>query len=130
MKTKYEFVNGEVVEIEVSEEWAEVLKELDRKEYNDNHRETRRHCTLSVQGDQGLWLVDEELDPYVIVEKKENNIVLHKAMQSLTEKQRDIVSKVYFEGVPIGEYAEIKGISQPVASKRLASAIKNMKKFF
>ena len=43
MKTKYEFVNGEVVEIEVSEEWAEVLAELDRQEYNNDKKETRRH---------------------------------------------------------------------------------------
>lgn len=45
MKIKYEFAN-EAVEIEVEEKWATIVLDLDREEYNDNHRETRRHCSL------------------------------------------------------------------------------------
>ena len=46
MKIKYEFAT-ETVEIEVSEEWANILIDLDRQEYN-NHKETRRHCSLDA----------------------------------------------------------------------------------
>ena len=42
MKIKYEFAN-EAVEIEVEEKWATIVLDLDREEYNGNHRETRRH---------------------------------------------------------------------------------------
>lgn len=47
MKIKYEFAN-EAVEIEVEEKWATIVLDLDREEYNDNHRETRRHCSLDA----------------------------------------------------------------------------------
>lgn len=40
MKIKYEFVTG-TTEVEVSEEWGSVFIDLDREEYNNNHRETR-----------------------------------------------------------------------------------------
>lgn len=42
MKIKYEFVNGDVVEIEVDQEIGNVILELDRKEKCNNHTETRR----------------------------------------------------------------------------------------
>lgn len=47
MKIKYEFAN-ETVEIEVDEEWGNLLIDLDRQEYNNDHAETRRHCSLNA----------------------------------------------------------------------------------
>ena len=46
VKIMYRFADGHVEELEVEPEVAEALKELDRQEYNDNHRETRRHVTF------------------------------------------------------------------------------------
>ena len=37
MKVKYEFVN-ETVEVEVDEQWATVIAELDRRDYNNNKK--------------------------------------------------------------------------------------------
>ena len=45
MKIQYKFAN-ETVEIEVSDEWGEILIDLDRQEYNNDHKETRRHYHL------------------------------------------------------------------------------------
>ena len=45
MKIQYKFAN-ESVEIEVSDEWGEILIDLDRQEYNNDHKETRRHYHL------------------------------------------------------------------------------------
>ena len=45
MKIQYKFAN-ESVEIEVSDEWGEILIDLDRQEYNKDHKETRRHYHL------------------------------------------------------------------------------------
>ena len=43
--TKYEinFKTGKI-----SRRWLKELEELDRKEYNINHAETRRHCSLNA----------------------------------------------------------------------------------
>ena len=37
MKIRYEFTNGEISEIEVDESLGELLVELDRQEYNNDH---------------------------------------------------------------------------------------------
>ena len=52
MKYTYKF-NTEEVEIEVDEKWGNIILELDRQEYNDNHRETRRHCSLDLYSREG-----------------------------------------------------------------------------
>lgn len=43
MKIKYEFVNGDVSEVEVSEEIGMVISDLRRKE-DSRERTNRRHC--------------------------------------------------------------------------------------
>ena len=48
MKIKYAFQSGVVTEVEVSDEIGAVIIELDRQEYNVNHKETRRHCSLDA----------------------------------------------------------------------------------
>lgn len=47
MKIKYESVTGEVTEIEVEEELAEVCIEIEYNLKNQNQRESRRHVLLS-----------------------------------------------------------------------------------
>ncbi len=59
MKIKYQFAD-ETVEIEVSEEWGNVLIELDRRERNSNRRETRRHTSLDNRNEDGEWLATED----------------------------------------------------------------------
>ena len=62
MKIKYEFAN-EVIEIEVSDEWGMVILEMDRLDYNNDKKETRRHLSLDTGFDQGSWLMSDEHDP-------------------------------------------------------------------
>ena len=58
---RYEFANGDVVELRISKsgsegdekygitsEWLELLLDLDRREYNNNQTETRRHVSLNA----------------------------------------------------------------------------------
>ena len=45
MKVRYEFVTGEFTEIEVDDSLGELLVDFDRQEYNNNHKETRRHVS-------------------------------------------------------------------------------------
>ena len=45
MKIKYEFAT-ETISVDVDDEWANILIDLDRVEYNNDHAETRRHCSL------------------------------------------------------------------------------------
>ena len=48
MKVTYESLTAGKYTIEVPDEWKEVYVELDREEYNINHKETRRHVSLEA----------------------------------------------------------------------------------
>ncbi|MDR0286190.1 MAG: hypothetical protein LBI03_00540 [Clostridiales bacterium] len=57
MKISYTFATNETIEIETSEEWAYFINNLDRLDYNNSQRETRRHCSLDALN------LDNELFP-------------------------------------------------------------------
>ena len=131
MKVKYEFATGEVVEVEVDEKIGKVIVELDREEFNNNQTETRRHCTISVLGDEGEWMLDKSQDPYEIVpEQIENECRFKKAMDSLSESQRDVLIAVGYMGMSLSEYAKKRGIDHSTASRNFLRAKTNFKKVF
>ena len=45
MKIQYKFAT-ETVTIEVDDRWGELLVDLNRQEYNNDHKETRRHSSI------------------------------------------------------------------------------------
>lgn len=46
------FSSARVTDIDSS--WLSELQELDRLEYNNNHAQTRRHCSLDAQDPEGM----------------------------------------------------------------------------
>lgn len=46
MKITYEFVTGEVSEVEVDERLGGMLLDLESQQYNNDQKETRRHVSL------------------------------------------------------------------------------------
>ena len=128
---KYGFVN-ETKTIEISEEWICVLKELDRREYNNNHAETRRHVSLS-HGDDGKWLSTDQGDTFIRcagIVFYQDDIRFEKAIKKLTAKQKALYEAVYVRGVPLKEYAEDTGISPAAATKLNKHVIKKFEEFF
>ena len=53
MKIQYKFVN-ETISIDVPDDWGEILIDLDRQEYNNDHKETRRHYSLEGKVYEGM----------------------------------------------------------------------------
>ena len=126
MKITYEFVTGETVEIEVSDEWGEVLVELGNEENRNNHKETRRHYKLDVQRDDSECLEDSGLST-------EDNVavrrILDVAENVLTEKQLNAFRKVCIEGYTERECAKEAQVSQPVIHRTVVRAKNKIKKF-
>lgn len=130
MKITYEFAN-EKVNIEVSEEWAEVIIELDRVEYNNDHRETRRHTTLSNRNDDGRWLSTEEKRDYICCNGKYYELDDDRLIDTfmyLTSKQKDLIDCVYYQGMSFREYADRNGISKSAVSLQHKAILKKVKK--
>ncbi len=122
MKYKYKFVNEEI-EIEVSEEWAEILSEEDVKEYNNDKTETRRHLSLDVNRGNGRWLFAPGMDYALVL------CELSEATADLTEKQLDALYEVNICGMHLCDYAKTRGIALSSAFERIDSAKKKMKKY-
>lgn len=127
MKIKYEFVTG-AVEVEVTDDWGTILVDLDRQEYNNDHKETRRHCSLEAYNlDDALFPSDVDVLRDII--KAEDNGRLRDAISRLDTDQRELVQAIFFEGMGVREYGNRHGISQSAASQRKKAVLKKIKKF-
>ena len=125
---KYEFVTG-AVEVEISEEWAAVLYELDRREYNNNHTETRRHISLDTVKNNNKSVISPEPDVADLIVLKEELQMVEMAIGSLPLGQQEVIDAVCYEGMLPSDFAVSKGISRAAATDRLMRARKNLKNF-
>ena len=66
---------------------------------------------------------------YMVIRQMELE-VLQKAMQSLTEVQRERLHLYFFEGLTYRQIAEKKGIGEKNVRESMASALKKIKNFF
>ena len=127
VKITYRFADGHVEELEVEPEVAEALKELDRQEYNDNHRETRRHVTFDCTEEKS-WLAVDDQRLSRLLDGPPDEIRLRVAINQLEQHHRDLIIAIFYRGIKIVEYAKLTGVSQSAISQQLGIAIKKLKK--
>lgn len=119
MKIKYEFLSGEVVEVDVPNNIGEISIELDRKIYNRDQTETRRHNSVENMQEQGIQIADESVDVVSIIEKQETNQALDKALDKLLPQQRELIQKVFFEERTMADVAREEGVSSKAIQDRV-----------
>lgn len=128
MKIRYEFVNGEVSEIEVDEGLGELLVDFDRQQYNNDHKETRRHVSLDGMDYEGeLFTSAEDTERELL--RREDTARLMEAMKALSPSQRELLLKVYFNGQSCASIAVEEGVDKSSISHRLERIYKKLKKF-
>ena len=126
MKFKYVFAN-ETVEIEVTEEWNNILVDLDRMEHNNNQTQTRRHCSLEALNLDDAYIPSEvNLERDVVA--REDAAELQGAIKQLEPRQRYLISEVYLKGRSQKEIATEEGVCKSAISHTLARAEKNLRK--
>lgn len=128
MKVRYEFVTSEFTEIEVDDSLGELLVDFDRREYNNDHKETRRHVSLDGMEYEGE-LFASVADTADEVERREKLAQLMRAMEALSPPQRELVLKVYFENMRVTDIARAEGVSEAAIRNRLKKIYARMKKF-
>ena len=126
MKISYQFCN-ETIEIEVDEEWANVLHELDRVEYNANHRETRRHCSLDALNLDDAFLPSEDDTERDAIRNIEAGR-LHEALAQLEHRQRYLIEEIYLKERRLVDLAAELGIDKSAVRHALDRALKRLKK--
>ena len=129
----YEYITVSGTErIEISEEWYKVLLELDRKEQNNNHTETRRHSTLNNDIDDCEWLaVDDPNIGFLLGEKENNNVErLRATYRYLSKPQQKLLKDLFENGLTEEQIARKEGVTQQAISCRLRKIFKKIEKFF
>ena len=124
---RYEFANGDVVELRISRsgaageekngissEWLELLLDLDRREYNNNQTETRRHCSLNA--------MDAFADFYEEETWKE-------MCKALTERERLVGDLFFRQGYKQKELAKIFEVNEARMSQIIRKIRKKLEKF-
>lgn len=123
MKIKYQFAT-ETVEIEVDDDWGSLVIDLDRQEYNNDHKETRRHVSLDAALYEGDVFADEGAD----LDKFADRIALQQAIATLTDHQQRIIKGYYFDGLTYVELGEELGISEAGVRQAANRALKQLRK--
>lgn len=128
MKITYKFVTGEVAEVEVSEEIGAVIVDLDRLEYNNDHKETRRHYSLEGKVYEGMDYAVEDPGLEALFAGPTDEERLHTAIRQLSPDQQKMVQAIYFENVSVNDYAARMSVTQSAISHRLQTVRKKLKK--
>lgn len=124
MKIKYRFAT-ETVEIEVAEDWWNLVIDLDRQEYNNDHTETRRHVSYDALDFDGDALATE--DPALTAYTEQDD--LRAAIARLTPNQQYIIHAYYFEGRTFTDVAQTLGVGVSSVTRAAERAKKTLKKF-
>ena len=127
MKITYEFVTGEISEVEVDERLGGMLLDLDRQQENNDQKETRRHFSLNGMDYEGELFASAE-DTERTVEHREDMARLYSAMEILSPSQRELVKKVYFEERTFASIAREKVVGESAIRDRMKRIHKKLEK--
>ena len=116
-----------IKEITVTEAEGEEFIELNRIEYNDNQRETRRHVPLEAYDPYGA-LVKDDADPLQEVINKEEMEQLHYSTSQLKPAQQKLLMKKFWDDIKQIDIAKEEGVSKMAITKRLQTIYRNLKK--
>ena len=127
-KIKYE-INGKVIDIEVTDEFAAQYEQIEANEKRVNRKETRRHQSLDALVESGFQIADpgSDIEANLIIQ---NNIdLLRRALAALTSDQKWLVEQVFYYGRKQSEIAAELGIDATSIRDRLRVIYKKIKNF-
>ena len=123
MRYTYRFANGDVNEIEVTEDQAFALTDLDRLEYNNDHTNTRRHISLEMaMEDEGMQFCSVACWEQALSADNVNTM-----LTGLTDEQASLIRSVFIDGITVCDIARQQGVSQSAITQRLQTAKKKIK---
>ena len=120
-KYEYHFVNGEKIvinlniHVEGDFDWLKLLQELDRQEYNNEHTETRRHCSLEIY-DKDERLESKEPDILEQILWKESIRLL---TEELTAFEREVFHYFFVCGYIQCEISRLLGVERTKVTRTI-----------
>lgn len=132
-KVYYKLNRYQVTKVEVeSAEQEQKIKELNR-DFERIDRQNRRIAAKTDSLDRmyeetGYEVIDDGASPEEQYEQKELKNTIAKAMEELTEKQKIVVYKTFWEQKTLREIGKEMGIDNKTVHENLEAAKKKLKK--
>ena len=116
----------------VTQEVYEILVNTFRKEAHAQEMQDLRHIVIGgyIEGETEELLKNSGEDVEDIVIKKMDMEILQKAMQSLTEIQRERLYLYFFSGLTFRQIGERLGVSDKSVRESIEASLKKIRKFF
>ena len=129
LRDYYPFYSKDTV-VEVPEEVADLLREYKLAEAAYFLRTYRHKAYFSLDYDVNVErdVLMAALSPLDILEQKEENIRLYRALASLPEKQKNRIYAHYFLGMSKSAIARAEGINESNVRKSIEHGLSNLQK--
>jgi len=128
MKIRYEFANGEISEVEVSEELGRTLAEMTHRAALRDRAETRRHVSLDKLLSLGAQIGDDNASVEELTEQALDMAALRWAVDQLEPQQRELLRMVYEEGRTYVSIASDEQVDESAVRHRMARIHARLKK--
>lgn len=98
-------------------------EEISKPTFNNQQTETRRHVSLSA-----LTALEEDGKLTANNQFDEEIYDLHRAIENLSPKQKDLIFKIFWEGMKAADVAREEGVDKSAIAKRLLRIYEHIKK--
>lgn len=124
---KYE-INGKFVEIEVTDEFAAIFAEMERKDAQVERKETRRTQSLDKSLNNGFDISDESIDIEESAIKRDEILRLYAALEFLTAKQKQVLFFYAVKGFSFIEISKKLELNKDTVREHYLASIKKLRK--
>ena len=102
-------------------------EECNKPTFNSHQRETRRHCSYDALDPEGQKLVgDADVD---IGLPPDEFADLYRAIEQLKPRQRELLTKIFWEGMKQVDIAHADGVSESAVAQRMSTVISRLRKY-
>lgn len=127
---QYQSVSVEVQTEEQENQIKELNREFERTERRNRRIQSKTDSLESMNEETGFEPADDSLNPEKLFEQKEMKDAVAKAIVSLTQRQKIVVYKAFWEQKTLREIGEELGINNKTVHEILEAAKSKLKKYF
>ena len=127
MVTIQYFDGNKHISVEVSEDFAKALQQMEKEDALTERKETRRHESLDELISKGYEFVQEEPEENEWMQEMLKK--LPEALKQLTDEQLWLIEQVFYFNRSQLEISKELGVSHQAITRRLERILKKLKKF-
>ena len=130
----YEIEKGKFIEVEVSDEMYEAYQKINlettRNDWKFDWREKKADVSLEKLEEAGVEFASEDPNIEDNLLKAEEIEMLRRAIDLLSDEEKDLIKRYYFLGQKYEIIAKDYGVQHPAIVKRMQRILKKIRKNF